>query len=387
MAAVRPRWVVALGLGGFALAVRLGVIGLTLLLGRTAAEVPASTPEGGHGARVALADIASLHDGREYLATAAALGDPTAMAELDPGSRRLAPGYPMMVRAAESVTPSPVAGLGVSAVTAGVATSLVYLLGVPAAGAALFAVLTPSWVAFSATAMSEAPFTAMALLGLLIWRRRGAVAQVLAGVIFAGATMVRPVGGILFAALWVARMSGVLEGTRSDRRRSAVGGLASAAGFLMVGIPWLATSGWVRGPATQASAYLQRDLAMPAASLLSGFTSPLLDPLKTAQNVVVLGLVLASAWLLARRWRHADPASGEWLVWLGSQTLFYLLLPSAWVFECLARFLVPTLPAVAVALAPSLPRRRAMLVLIIFMVTVVSAGISVLWNLRALGSS
>lgn len=439
----RRRWRTALALALLALAVRLAVLAATLGL---AASV-------GEGA-VDPGDVARLHDGREYLLLARALGSPEELAELPPVARRLSPGYPVLVRAASAVLPPPVAALALSMLSAALATVLVYLLGVPARGAALFAVLTPSWVAFSSTAMSEGPFVALALLGLLAWRRSGwdpgdgprpdaaprvapaaprpagrqarkpsgdgsggggagvppgLPGELMAGLLFGAAALVRPVGAVLFAALWLLRLVGgpgrPVGGSRSGRqaplgkspshsashpaprgtwRRRWTGAAVSAVGFAVVpGLGWLASAS-LAGPGTQVRTYLRHDLAPPLSSLLAGFAAPFADPLKTVQNLAVLALVGTAAVLLLRRWRRGAPAA-EWLAWLSSQALFYLLLPSAWVFECLARFLVPALPAVAVALAPHLPRCRWRFGVLLVPVTLLGAGVALLWNLRALG--
>ncbi len=373
----RPRRDVALALAVFAAGVRLAVLGLTLLI--------AHGMGGGAAPGATLGAVADLHDGREFQATAAALGSPTALAELSPVSRRLGPGYPALIRLASALAPPPLAALAVAILGAAVATALLYLLGVPPAGAALFAVLTPSWVVFSATAMSEGPFVALALLGLYAWRRDDGGGALAAGVLFAAAAAVRPVGVVLFAALWAVRLVHDAQSGGASRRAVGLRAAAAAGSFAALAAFWLAACGPAHGPLAQVGTYVRKDLALPFASLAAGFAAPLADPLKTAQNLVVLGLVGAAAVLLARRWRRRDEVSREWLVWLSSQTAFVLLLPSSWVFECLARFLVPTLPAVAAALAPRLPRRRVALALLLGLVTAASAGVSVLWNLRALG--
>ncbi len=65
-----PRWVVALAVAAFAAAVRLAVLGLTLLLAHGAGG------NGVVGPGATLRAVADLHDGPQFLATAAALGSP-----------------------------------------------------------------------------------------------------------------------------------------------------------------------------------------------------------------------------------------------------------------------------------------------------------------------
>jgi len=362
------RW--TLGLAAFALAVRLAVLVLTL----------AAAPVGAD-------EVAALHDGTEYLQRAAAVGSPAAASRVWPQARRLSPGYPLLIYAASWLLPPPAAALALSMLAAATATALVYRLGASPWAAALFAVLTPSWVAFSSTAMSEGPFLAVALLGLVAWRRGRGVA---AGLLFGAASLVRPVGLVLFCALW---LHGRWGRSGDDGEAVEQASLRSLAACALAPAAWTAW-GMVfgAGARTSAAIYLRFDLAPPLSSVVSALAAPWADPLKLLQNLFVLALTGAAAWLLWRR--RCDPAAAAeerrrasgWLVWLLSQAAFYLLLPSAWVWECLGRFLVTGLPAVAVAadLAP-LRRQRAVRAWLLAAFTVVSVAIGVYWNLRALG--
>ena len=301
---------------------------------------------------------------------AASLGSAEAMRQLPPEDRRLAPGYPALIRLAASVLPLPVAALAVAVAGAVVATFLLGLLVGDRWPATWFAVLTPSWIAFTSTAMSEGPFLAFALAGLLLWRRGAAIG---AGWLFGASAVIRPVGGVLFLAVWLVARS------RAGFRTK----LAALAVFAILPVTWALVSAAVWGrPEAQVEAYLHKDLAWPGTSLAAGLARPMGDPLKLSQDLVILAVVLAAGVALWRRWRrgrHVD--HGEWLAWLGAQLGFYLVLPSSWVFECLPRFLVTCLPAVAVALGGRLPRR-------VWMVAALAAlgvAISLWWNLRALG--
>lgn len=399
-------WRAALAVGAFAVAVRLAVLALTLGIG-------AGTGPAGPAAAPTLDDVAHLHDGREYLLRGETLGAPERLAAHPAEVRRLGPGYPLLIRLASVVAPPPLAALALAILAAGVATALLIPLGLPPRAAALFAVLTPSWVAFGGTAMAEGPFLALSLLGLLAWSRgpaepvppgggggpvgkvarpetwwpktwrgRGTAAEVAAGLAFGAAALVRPVGAVVFASLWLLRA-----------RRCRSGSPAAAAAFVAPPLGWILLASPLGSPVEQVGTYLDRDLAPPLSSLWNGFASPLADPLKWAQNLAVLLLVGTAAGLLVRRRREGartgtEPAAVDaatWLAWLGPQVVFHLVLPSAWVFECLARFVVPALPAVAAALAPFLPRRRLPLTLLLAAVATLSVGVAVHWNLGALG--
>ncbi len=382
-ASTEPRWRWTLSLAAFALLVRLAVLGTTLFL----------APPG-----AVAADLAGLHDGREYqqvalsLARAAGVEPPGLAAAGEavaaPPARaaeRLAPGYPLLILAGSWLLPVHWAALAVSLLGAALATGTLHRLGLSPPVVAAFAVLTPSWVAFSSTAMSEGAFTALALAGLLAWRgtSAGYGRNVAAGLAFGAAALVRPVGAVLFATLWWVRRC----------RAPAAAAATSAAAFAVLPAAWVAASLLTGGGApAQLGAYLRKDAALPLTHLFSGLARPWADPFKWLQVVFVLSLVAAALVLLGRRGGERFGASRvrEWRAWLGSQALFHLLLPSAWVFEVLPRFLVPALPGVAAALDTVLPadrRRRWLVVGLVALLTAVSAGLSVWWNLRALGAS
>jgi hypothetical protein len=274
---------------------------------------------------------------------------------------------------------------------AAAAAALLARLGASPWAAALFAVLTPSWVAFSASAMSEGPFLALALLGLVAWRRDRPAA---AGLAFGAATLVRPVGAVIFVALWWVR--GTQSSPRDGARRRWIpdlrAGLPAAAAFTVAPLLWSVWALAMQGGPSSLTTYARRDGAWPLTSLLAGLTDPLADPGKTLQNLFVLTVVAVAAWELGRRLRRRGEGTGprqadrDWFWWLASQTVFYVLLPSHWVFQSLPRFLVTGLPAVALAAdgaAASWSRRTRALVLAGF--TVFAVAICLWWNLRALG--
>jgi hypothetical protein len=269
----------------------------------------------------------------------------------------------------------------------------------------LFAVLTPSWVVFSATAMSEGPFLALALCGLLAWRRGWSVR---AGLAFGAATLVRPVGVVIFAALWFADLwladaGSPGAGPRVWRHGLIRHGVGSALAFAVPPALWAAWAAAVQGGPSSLGTYASRDGAWPLTSLLAGLADPLADPGKALQNLFVLTLTAVAAWLLWRRLQRRQAAGAahhdrQWFFWLVSQAAFYVLLPSHWVFQSLPRFLITALPAVAVAVdgAPWLGRggggthglRRAAILraLVLAFFTVASMAISVYWTLRAVGA-
>jgi hypothetical protein len=316
------------------------------------------------------ADLASLHDGQHYLAIASALDSPGELRALPGHVRRLAPGYPLLVRLFDLALPLAVAALLVPVLAAGVATWLLRALGASTWTAAYFAVFTPSWLVFSSTAMSEAPFLALTLGGVLLWRRgRGSWA----GLALGAATLVRPVGALVFLSLWLLGL----------RRRGPVLSAPSLLAWSALPVAWALTSWWLWGnPFEQTAAYADKDLSWPLHSMVVGLGQPWHDPLKAGQVLLALLLAALGGLGLRRRWLATrDPARAEDGAWLASHLGFYLLLPSSWVFECLPRFLVSCLPPILCGLEPWLPRRKAA----VAAAAMASLALSGYWTLRALG--
>jgi hypothetical protein len=320
-------------------------------------------------AQAPLADLTDLHDGHEYQSVAAALPTPAEMRSLPDTFRRFSPGYPAMIRVLSAVLPMPVAALLVVIAAAAVAVLLLQRLGVDRWTAAVFAVFTPSWLVFSSTAMAEGPFLALALWGFLEWRRNR---RPTAALILGAATLVRPVGLLVFLPLWALELRG---NSWRDRLRELLA-------FAALPVAWAVTSFAVwRDPVQQVSSYVQKDLAWPLASVVVHVLDPMRDPLKLAQVVFTLALATAAALILKRRYAAtADRADLLWLLWLAAHAVFYLLLPSSWVFECLPRFFITCLPPILVGLGPYLPRRAWFLALI----SASSVGLSCYWTVRAL---
>jgi hypothetical protein len=325
-----------------------------------------------------LVELAALHDGEHYQRFAEALRSPEGLADLEPVTRRLAPGYPVVIAAVSLLVPMPVAALLVSILAAGGAVLFFGQSGARRSTVALFAVFTPSWLVFSSTAMSEGLFLALVLAGVVLWRRQEAEARTGAragaALLLAAATLVRPVGALVFAPLFLVSL-------RPAPMRSSV---ATLAAYALPLLAWAAFATVLWGsPVVFAHAYLDKDFALPFASLVEGLARPHLDLLKTGQVLFVLALAVGSLVGLVRAWRaRRDRRRLEDAGWLASHLSFYLFLPSAWVFECLPRFLVSCLPPTLVGLDRWLPRR----VLAVSAIGAVSWLVCLYWTVRALSS-
>jgi hypothetical protein len=149
-------------------------------------------------------------------------------------------------------------------------------------------------------------------------------------------------------------------------------------------------SGWVAhlawgNPLAAVFSYAAKDSAAPLQSLIRGFGAFGDDPLKALQVLFALGLAAAGMFGLLWRWQDARGFSGgaerlEESAWLMSTVVFYLLLPSQWTFECLARYLISAVPAILLGLEPWLPRRWNA----VAAVGIASFGLCVHWTVRAL---
>jgi hypothetical protein len=320
-------------------------------------------------AGASLEELAILHDGREYQSVAEALPSAERLRELPGSYRRFYPGYPVMVRSLSWLVPMPVAALGIAVAAAALAAVLFRRLGADQWTVVLFAVFTPSWLVFSSTAMSEGPFLALALWGLLEWRRGR---RPLAALILGATSLVRPVGLLLFLPLWGIELA---AGIRRERVRELL-----AYAVLPVGWTLISFAVW-HDPVQQLSSYVDKDFAWPLASVVVHVIDPGRDPLKLAQVLFTLAIAAVAVVSLIRRYSTSpDRESLQWLLWLGTHTLFYMALPSSWIFECLPRFFTTCLPPILIGIGPLLPRRWWFLAL----VSAASIGVSCYWTVRAL---
>jgi hypothetical protein len=296
---------------------------------------------------------------------ARALGSARAMRALPDETHRLFPGYPAVVRLAASVAPWPWAALGVNALAAVGAVLLFYQLTRDAWLSAYFAVFTPSWLLYSATAMSEGLFLLVALGAFSLWRGGARLSAALA---FSFLTLVRPVGALVFAACW-------LSGWPRTRARTR---LLSALVYLApLGVAALMAWRLWGDPLRPVHAYVAKDFSWPFLSLLGQTFSAHGGWAKVGLVWFTVACALVALGGLWGRWRRARGESDlAWLLWAAFAAAFFLLLPSRWAFGSLDRFFVASLPPTMLGLRRWFPRRAWCLAV----VAIAGLVICLYWN-------
>jgi hypothetical protein len=298
------------------------------------------------GAGIGLRQLALFHDGWEYLrmAQAFALLHPRQMA---PESLRLFPGYPLAIALVGLGRRPEVAGLAISLLCAAGCGPLTSRLGRDPRLAWWMVALTPSWLIYTSTAMSEGLATLLALLALLLtiqarWPQAGALVGL--------ATIVRPASALLMVPLCLeACWRGGWRGLRV-----AVGCAAVAPLLLLVasGLLWGDALVNLRGYAESGP------FIWPLQSLVENTLSPEVHLSRKLLTWGLIGVTFGAAWGLWRRWRLGDEAARSLLAWHLSSALFYLLYPSHWLFGSLDRYYSGLWPTTLIGLAPWIPRHH-----------------------------
>jgi len=289
---------------------------------------------------------ASIHDGAEYQKIARALGSLEAMRDLKPRTQRLMPGYPAAIRAVALAASYPVSALIVSIACAALATLLFFHLTNDAWFSAYLAVLTPSWLLYSSVAMSEGLFVALALWAFALWREgRDVQASLVAGLL----TLVRPVGALVFLALWLVRLF-------SPKKKQCLPMLGV---YSLAPLAWIIVSTVVWGnPLRNLDVYVEHDYAPPFTAIFRDLFSGGQDVPKQALVIFTVATNLIA--LVALLKEYVEKKAEEtlaWLLWLLLVSLFFLALPSEWAYECMDRFFLAALPATMMGLRWALPQR------------------------------
>lgn len=299
---------------------------------------------------VQVTDFARLRDGASYLAYASAIREGrTGFKELPHYDRRVFPGYPLLL-AASGADRFPLLGIFFNWLAAAGAAVLAYRFYDDERIGWAMAVLTPSYVLYSTTIMSEATVLLGGMAGIYLLGRNRAVA---AGASLAYAAIARP----LAASFGLAALT-----VRSWRSRSFLAAAALSIGLVAATGLWL---WWWSGSffsgvdvyATDSRAYGDDQM------FTWPFRSLVMVPLKTA----------VAAWKIVYIWAHVLVVVGGFalllrerprpqvsLVWLASNTAIVVCIGGIWGFHEFHRFIIPALPPLFYAWRAFLPRHRAL---------------------------
>jgi len=304
-------------------------------------------------------DVASLRDGRSYLAFARALlGDFQGLTEYD---RRVLPGYPALIGGVHLLgVPLEVAAIGTNWICVGLVVWASVLLFRDRRIGWAMATLTPTYVGYSTMGLSEPSMMVFSLFGLILARRGRAGAG---GLLLGLAGMIRPVA--CFPALGFVTAAA----RKLEWRRILLLGLAAGASMLLVmqlaEMRGLSVQEGLRIYRNHPAAYDGRPFGWP-------FESLIMTPL-TRRHVPVWRIVyawahaaaaLAGCALLIREWwkgSSSEPSRSLTLLclpWLVGNTLFVLCLDHIFGFQELHRFVIPALPPLFWAFRRYLPERR-----------------------------
>ncbi len=321
---------------------------------------------------LSLGQYALLHDGWEYLRLARAIGAFDA-AGLEPAQLRFFPGYPLAIAAFAAGRWFVPAALFISIACAAACAPLAAALGRDRRIAWWMVAVTPSWLIYSAVAMSESFALLATLLALLALQRRRWLP---AGLAIGVAILIRPVGALLLVPLAV-------ETWRVGDRRGAARAFAAA---LPLPILYLLLNHLVWGDALESvRRYGRQDFAFPLSSFAGAFRDPDMSLIWVFYNYVILAISLAGGWGLWRRLGRGEGWARPLLAWHAAALLFYLLLPSSWAFQSFDRFAIAFWPTTLVGILPRFPRWRVLNIMLCFVVTIVSFFIAWRWlvNLAA----
>ena len=316
---------------------------------------------------VSLPQYLSMHDGRDYLIYSSHI-DEYNLAELPDKTTRLFPGYPFAISVLARMFGKPLASVAVSVLGVLLAVMIFHALFRDFWLSAYFAVFTPSWLFYSSLAMSEGLFLGCSLLGLYLFHQHR---HINAGLVLGFATVVRPVGALLFLAIAIAIL------IERDFRALVRFGIA----FLMIPLVWACISkltwGMFGKNVATLHTYLERDFDIPLRALI---VETLRSQVSLLKKLLVWGNVLLGIGglvLLMWSWARERTTLGLVLIiWLGLSLVFYFMLSTHWTFYCLDRYLIACLPPILVGLTRIVPRHPLAYVVILLL----DLAISLYWS-------
>ncbi|MFL5616098.1 MAG: hypothetical protein ACJ796_20700 [Gemmatimonadaceae bacterium] len=288
------------------------------------------------------ADFANLRDGSSYLHLAEALrGHASALTHFD---RRVFVGFPSLIAVMSAFgVPLYAAALGINWVACGLSAALVAILYHDSRLGWAMAFLTPSYLMYSALAMSESTLLLFSVGGLVaFFRDRSMFGGILLGV----AGIIRPTACFAVVGAAVAR---IRQNWRATFMVCAVSGMVVVVSLLLMQL-WSGDAlQSIKIYSSDSSAYAGHPFALPFESLVMTprrFNVPLW---KTAYiwlhvAVTIIGCVLVV--LDARRCLDPEERALARLNagWLIGNTAFVLCIGHIWGFQEFHRFILAALP-------------------------------------------
>ena len=302
-----------------------------------------------------LDDFVNLRDGSSYIHFAQALrGDSGAMTLFD---RRVFVGFPALIAGVSMLGVSvQVAGLALTWLATAVTGVLTAILYDDRRMGWAMVMLTPSYLMYTTTVMSEGVLLAFTVAGLvLVYRARPARGGFLLGC----AGLIRPMA--CFAVIGAA-----MERLRVKRRTAVTVCVTSAA---VVGVGLLLLQIWtgdatqnVRIYASDEKAYAGQLFALPFESLVMTPIKWHVPLWKVAYIWTYVTVALIACVLVVRRALASADADERAVArfnapWLVGNTIFVLCIGYIWGFHEFHRFIVPALPPLLWVFRDYYPRR------------------------------
>ena len=302
-----------------------------------------------------LEGFVNLRDGSSYIHFAQALrGDPGAMTLFD---RRVFVGFPALIAMVSTLGISiPVAALGLTWIGTAVTAVLTAVLYDDRRIGWAMVMLTPSYLMYSTTVMSEGVLLPLMVAGLVLaYRSRATRGGLLLG--FAG--LVRPMA--CFAVIGAA-----MERLRGHRRTAVIVCATSAA---VVGVGLFLLQIWSGDAVQNVRIYASDEKAYAGHLFGLPFESLIMTPIKwhvpfwkvayiwSYVVLVLVGCVLAVRMALARTDSDQRIFARLNAPWLVGNTIFVLCIGYIWGFHEFHRFIVPAMPPLLWVFREYYPRR------------------------------
>ncbi len=340
-----------------------------------------------HVGHLTIAQYTSKADTRSYIANAAAMCGERSLASMDEYDVRVFPGYPALIAIVHRLGISlPMSALWVTWICAGVTAAVAAKVFDDARAGWAMTCLIPHYLINSSLGMSEAPVLAVVCLAL--WASKEDH-QILAGIAFAFAGMIRPMAcfalaGVLFSMLvrsgrltpvlryaeerGRAATNPALRRTSEAALRTEIRGILLLVSVVLVifAIELLAFQLWTGNAMRGIHVYSQNPGAYGGEMITWPFHSLLTTPARDGASIgrviyiwIHVLVTLAACAMAGNRIVKSNPLNFRNSVsapWLIGNTAFVLCIGSVWGFRHFPRFTIPAAPAMFWTLRKFLPR-------------------------------